>query len=257
MSHLVRLALLSVLVFVAMSAYLLIPAPGDFWEASAQKEVVCTGGTQRLSIFITEPESPGGPRQEPPGSPSYDDKGSRGGFPRQPGGIRPQPVNPVRPQPSDPAPEPALPRKRQPRTHRVQKGDTLSEIAARLLGSVRYVKDILKANPGLRDPDNLKVGQVLILPTVVSGEGDHAAGPPGEKRGQRDRQGEADAARPAERVRRVKVKKGDTLYAFAERYLGDGSKWPRLLALNQGRIRSDAKLVPGTTILVPLAEDVR
>lgn len=45
----------------------------------------------------------------------------------------------------------------------VQKGDTLSEIAQRQLGSADRWKDLVAANPGL-DPRKLKVGQRLTLP---------------------------------------------------------------------------------------------
>jgi nucleoid-associated protein YgaU len=139
----------------------------------------------------------------------------------------------------------------------VQKGDTLSEIAARLLGSVRFVDDILKANPRLRNPNDLKVGQVLILPTVVSGDSTEGIGRRREEGGPADQRTVTEVPRPADRTQKVEVRKGDTLYGFAERYLGDGNQWRRLLALNRGRIGSDAKLVPGTTILVPTMRGMR
>ena len=49
------------------------------------------------------------------------------------------------------------------KTYTVKKGDTLSKIAARLLGSASKWQAIAKAN-GLRNPNSLKVGQVLKLP---------------------------------------------------------------------------------------------
>lgn len=49
------------------------------------------------------------------------------------------------------------------RSYKVQKGDTLSAIARRELGSASRAKDIQSMNPGL-DPAKLKVGQTIQLP---------------------------------------------------------------------------------------------
>jgi nucleoid-associated protein YgaU len=49
------------------------------------------------------------------------------------------------------------------RSYKVQKGDTLSAIARRELGSASRSKDIQSMNPGL-DPAKLKVGQTIQLP---------------------------------------------------------------------------------------------
>jgi nucleoid-associated protein YgaU len=189
-----------------------------------------------VSIFLTEADLD----QEPVG-----DRGGDAGEevrPLPPSGP-PRPESPgtealvTDPLPPDPPPE----RRRPVRTYVVKKGDTLSEIAARVLGSVRFVEDLLKANPGLRDRNHLRVGQVLILPAEVSRGTGSAA----------DRQ-VREQPRPVVKTRRVGVKRGDTLYGFAEQYLGDGTKWPQLLALNRDRIGPDAKLVPGTTLLIPV-----
>ena len=45
----------------------------------------------------------------------------------------------------------------------VKKGDTLSKIAQKKYGTVKAVKKILAANPGL-NPDLIKIGQTIILP---------------------------------------------------------------------------------------------
>lgn len=45
----------------------------------------------------------------------------------------------------------------------IKAGDTLSLISQRKYGTVKKVKAILKANPGLK-ADKLKVGQVITLP---------------------------------------------------------------------------------------------
>lgn len=49
------------------------------------------------------------------------------------------------------------------RTYTVKSGDTLSKIAAKMLGSYKRYTEIAKLN-GIRDPNKIRVGQVLRLP---------------------------------------------------------------------------------------------
>lgn len=54
-----------------------------------------------------------------------------------------------------------------PRTYTVQRGDSLSLIAQRLLGSPRFADAIFQANRStMASKDALKIGQVLIIPDV-------------------------------------------------------------------------------------------
>ena len=145
------------------------------------------------------------------------------------------------------------------RVYVVKKGDTLSEIAARLLGSVRYSKDILKRNPKIKNANDLRVGQKLILPLDVSsgdtGEQAETAVPP-----EPPQENHEDTSRAAEREpswREVQVKSGDTLYGLAAKYLGDGSQWPRLRTMNKDRVGEDGQLSVGTKLRVPLATEPR
>ena len=52
----------------------------------------------------------------------------------------------------------------------VKPGDTLAAIATRLLGSGNEWREIAKLNPTV-DPDKLKVGQRLVLPSAAAGKG--------------------------------------------------------------------------------------
>lgn len=49
------------------------------------------------------------------------------------------------------------------KTYKVQKDDTMTSIAQRMLGSHRRVNDLIKANPSI-DPENMKVGTELRIP---------------------------------------------------------------------------------------------
>lgn len=58
------------------------------------------------------------------------------------------------------------PAKSKPRTYTVRKGDTLAAIASRLLGkSSRWTEILNKDGSKIRNPNGLKVGQVLKLPS--------------------------------------------------------------------------------------------
>ncbi len=53
------------------------------------------------------------------------------------------------------------------RSYTVRKGDTLSEIVMREVGSVRYLDRVRALNPWLKDQkDNIRVGQSLMLPVM-------------------------------------------------------------------------------------------
>ncbi|MGE4159704.1 MAG: LysM peptidoglycan-binding domain-containing protein [Planctomycetota bacterium] len=51
------------------------------------------------------------------------------------------------------------------RTYVVQPGDVLGEISRKMYGTTRHSNLILKANPAVKDPDFLKVGMTLKIPT--------------------------------------------------------------------------------------------
>ena len=146
--------------------------------------------------------------------------------------------------------------KRPPRTYVVRKGDTLSEIAARVVGSSRFVADILKLNPGIKNPHVLREGDVLVLPDDVAqadARGSAAASDP-EKPTSPGPKTRAPAGQP---LREITVKAGDTLYGLAKQHLGNGNKWRRFIALNRDRITGDEHLVIGTKLRVPRGEKRR
>ena len=63
-----------------------------------------------------------------------------------------------------PPPKPAAPAMK---TYTVQAGDTLSKISKEFLGNANAYMKIFEANKDqLTDPDKIKVGQVLKIPTV-------------------------------------------------------------------------------------------
>lgn len=71
----------------------------------------------------------------------------------------------VRPSPAKAATQRAVAAGAPPvqRTYTVKRGDTLSKIAAQLLGSYKRYPEIAKLN-GIRDPNRINTGQVLKIP---------------------------------------------------------------------------------------------
>jgi nucleoid-associated protein YgaU len=63
-----------------------------------------------------------------------------------------------------PKPAPATPPAH--RNYVVKEGDSLWSIAEKELGSGKYANKLIDANRGRIDPNNLKVGQVLVIPDV-------------------------------------------------------------------------------------------
>ena len=94
------------------------------------------------------------PVRQPTGTPDPDP-----GNPTGPPASEPQ----ESPEPDDPAPSGA----EQPRVYTVQRGDSLSRIAQREYGSVRYTDLIYNANRDvLSAPDALQPGMRLVLPAA-------------------------------------------------------------------------------------------
>lgn len=122
--------------------------------------------------------------------------------------------------------ERSTPRGGSGRTYTVRPGDTLSQIAQREVGSVRYLDAIRDLNPELRDRA-LHVGAVIQLPS----SGGTQPGP------------------SAPQTRSYRVASGDSLIRIARKELGDGDLYTLIQELNPGV--NPAALVIGSTLELP------
>ena len=110
----------------------------------------------------------------------------------------------------------------------VEHGDTLSSLAQRTLGTSRKAADLAKFN-GIRLDAPLRIGQVLRIPPPAPPTGPAAAGPAGAAPSAAT---PAPVPTPAEAAKSCTVAHGDTLYALAKRYYGDGGKFRRIAEAN-------------------------
>lgn len=156
-------------------------------------------------------------------------------------GTPPAPDQPVTPgdhsQPPPREPGVRLPEDIRPDCprYRVQRGDTLTSIAHRELGSIARWHDLARVNAFQlgTNPDRLEPGWVILLPPE--------AAPPD--------QGTTTV---------ITVARGDTLWSLSERELGTPNRWGQLWDLNLLRTQPDGlrlsqpdRLQPGWQIVVP------
>lgn len=282
MNHLLRLAVLTGLVFVAMSLYLAIPPDGNLWERASAKELAAESAHPLMTIFIgnralvrdggaparalSDAEEPA-----PEDAPSYANVWAFNGSERPPepagGGLDTEPPaarGAVEPRPPAPAPG---------RKYTIQRGDTLSKIAARELGTIKQLDAILKLNPGIK-PERLIPGREIVLPDAMP-EDEPAAPPPASDEAPRASEtapepegAEAPPAndRPREPEKKqepaagrvayktVTIKKGDTLCGIAREHCGDVRKVSAIVSLNRDWMRRGERqtLPVGRTIKVPV-----
>ena len=116
-------------------------------------------------------------------------------------------------------------------THRVQSGDTLSSLAQVYYGDAKYAQLLIDGNPGLGDPNRLRVGSLVKIPPLPSELAVRSAIKPVVKA--------ASAAQETGKRRVYTVKPGDTFYGVARDVLGDASRWKELFALNRELVQGD------------------
>jgi nucleoid-associated protein YgaU len=62
----------------------------------------------------------------------------------------------------------------------------------------------------------------------------------------------AEAA-PEPEAETYEIKKGDTLWAIAQKYYGNGASYPKIVAANQPMIKDADEIYPGQVLRIPKA----
>lgn len=149
-------------------------------------------------------------------------------------------------------------------TYVVQPGDSVSSIARDELGSMDYADEIIQLN-NLTSPDQIEVGQELMLPSVqddtmmkdttedamTEDEADEAM----MEKEQADDSGETTMeAEKTEQTISITgssytVRKGDHLWDIAERAYGDGNMYTTLIEANN--LMNPDRLTEGMVLRIP------
>ena len=118
--------------------------------------------------------------------------------------------------------------KRQPSRVQIQKGDTLSAIAARTLGRSDRWPDFVAANPGI-DPDRLIPGGTLKVPGM-----------------------KIQAVSTGGSQQSHVVAAGETLSAIAKRHYGAAARWRDVFEANRASLSGNPDaLRPGLVLVIP------
>jgi LysM repeat protein len=157
-----------------------------------------------------------------------------------------------------------MPRTNKPALERfyvVAKGDSLASIAKRFYGPEEgnrrvNIDKIYLANKGiLKSKDNILVGQKLVIPSLskdIAGSGNKSVLNSNvfTKVESIGRKGLFGSQTSASRGRSYTVKKGENLWAIAEKELGNGSRYKEITRLN--KIKDADTVEAGTKLTLPV-----
>ena len=129
----------------------------------------------------------------------------------------------------------------------VGRGETLSQISQRELGTYKRWREIAALNGNL-DPAKLRAGMVLRLPGGERSE-PAVARTGANSNPEEPAAREAAASRRASAGRSYTVQRGDVLSVIAQRELGSAKRWKEIVALNP-KINPDRLLV-GAKLALP------
>jgi nucleoid-associated protein YgaU len=122
----------------------------------------------------------------------------------------------------------------------VVSGDSFARIAQKQYGSQKYTSFLIEANPQVKNPNRLKIGQVLNVPPL-SDTKDAAAVVANRP---------TRARNPNERT--YVVQENDNFFDIALAQLGDGGRWPEIYERNKDEVGTDPmNLKPGQVLRLP------
>ena len=160
-------------------------------------------------------------------------------------------------------PEPARPEVA--KTYVVQDGDNLAEIAKKIYGSIEgnkraTITKIYEANRNLlKSPDEIVVGQKLILPVLKSSAENENGGFFSSSIIDKIKSlgsGNSSARSPEPAVKlsgtEYVVKDGDSLWRIASSQLGNGSRYAEISKLNSDILKDENNLVVGMRLKMPV-----
>lgn len=139
-----------------------------------------------------------------------------------------------------------------PHTYVVKAGDSLAAVAVAKYGDDKMANEIMKLNSNkITDPNNLEVGQILLLPTIVQSPTPSPTGTNEQHEYQQDN-GDISAIQTKQvtlKGGKYTVKDGDGIWQIAEEAYGDGQMWTKIAEANQ--LQEPYNLQVGKTLVIP------
>lgn len=171
--------------------------------------------------------------------------------------VPPSASNPIDPPSASPDKTIAKPAVTTPHTHKVQKGETLSTIAAAAYGSPNLYPYILRANPKI-DPTKLKLGMELNMPDISEVKGPEKSA---DKSTDKSAEKSTDAGTITHKVEpaldaktEYRVQSGDSLHKISMKLYGNISMVQKIYEANKTAIGDNpAKLKLGMVLKLPAA----
>jgi len=139
-------------------------------------------------------------------------------------------------------------------THLVKPGETLWALAAKYLGDGRRYREIVQANPNL-DPNRIQAGAKIKIPAAAAAASSRPSATDRAKTSStvvwapKTPTTVTRKPKPIPPDRAYQVKPGDGWYTLAQRFLGDGNRWPELYELNKERVPRNKDLLPASTLI--------
>ena len=132
--------------------------------------------------------------------------------------------------------------------HKVQSGDTFSQLAQTYYGTVTLTDFLIKANTHIKNPDRLSIGMEIRIPERPEDKNTRPiATQPGEASKRTDTKVTSKSGQ-----RTYTVKAGESFYAIAKTVLKDESRWEELFELNKDLVKGEpTALQIGQVIVLP------
>jgi nucleoid-associated protein YgaU len=149
-------------------------------------------------------------------------------------------------------------RSKWPKYHLVGEDDNLAFIAKRFYGAKQGNKKenidrIFKANQQLKNPDEIYIGQKLVIPALANSS-NKKKGVTNASAGTRFQKGRVDQSRNSRDVRKNSVyvvRQDDSLWEIAARKLGNGCRYSEIAELNRNILADEDNLVIGMRLKMP------
>ena len=136
------------------------------------------------------------------------------------------------------------------RVYVVRAGDSLSRIAARELGSIRFADAIFLLNTDiLASPNELQIGMALKLPPKEQAEANKQIAAVSAVAAPKATQ------EAPEGWQKHTVLAGDSLFSIANKYYGAGKNWNLIFQANKATLPSPSGLRVGDILLIPPARE--